>query len=118
VQAYGEPTIYERFEGAAEGALAPGYRPRQPHSSVLHQVVRENLLTFLADGVERSHDGQGYPYYVEKELRSYLDCGDMSRGFSRLRCAQCHYELLLPFSCCPQRETMCSSRLLSMEKRV
>jgi len=116
VQVYGEPTVYERFDGAAAGALAPGYKPRTPHQSVLHRVVREHLLTFLAEGVARSHDGQGYPFYVEKELRSYLDCGDMSRGFARVVCARCRYELLLPFSCknrgiCPS----CTSRRMSDE---
>jgi len=48
--AYEEPCVYERFPGAATTPLAPAYRPRQPHASVLHRVVRENLLTFLEQG--------------------------------------------------------------------
>jgi hypothetical protein len=31
--------------------------------------MRENLETFLAEGVQRSASGEGYPRYVEKELR-------------------------------------------------
>jgi hypothetical protein len=66
--AYEEPCVYERFPGAATTPLAPAYRPRQPHASVLHRVVRENLLTFLEQGALHSASGEGYPVYVENEL--------------------------------------------------
>jgi hypothetical protein len=77
-------------------------------------VVRENLLSFLAEGVERSHNGDGYPFYIEKELRDFIGCADLSRGFARVRCNSCGYEELLPFSCknrgiCPS----CTSRRMS-----
>ena len=116
MQQYEQPCTFEQYPGAASAPLLGTYRPRQPQKSTLHRVVRENLLTFLADGVERSHDGEGYPFYVEKELRSYLGCADLSRGFARIRCAQCHHEMLLPFSCknrglCPS----CTSRRMSDE---
>lgn len=111
-----EPCVFERYPGAASRPLPPGYRPRRPQQSVLHRVVREHLETFLAQGREQSESGEGYPYYVEKELRDYLLCGDMSRGFTRVRCGACGHELLLPFSCkrrgiCPS----CSSRRMSDE---
>lgn len=97
-QRYGEPCVYERYQGSASAPLPRTYRPRAPQSSVLHRVVAEHLLTFLAEGVERSASGEGYPYYVEKELRDLLTCGEMSRGFARLRCRRCGHEILLPFS--------------------
>jgi hypothetical protein len=83
---------------------------------VLHQVVREHLLSFLAEGAARSESGEGYPLYVEKELRDFLGCGEMSRGFARVRCGACGHELLLPFSCknrgvCPS----CTARRMSEE---
>ncbi len=111
-----EPCVFERYPGAASRPLPPGYRPRRPQQSVLHRVVREHLESFLADGRERSESGEGYPYYVEKELRDYLSCGDLSRGFARLRCGTCGHELLLPFSCkrrgiCPS----CTARRMSDE---
>jgi len=83
---------------------------------VLHRVVREHLETWLAEGRARSAWGEGYPFYVEKELRDLLRCGDLSQGFARLRCAACGHEQLLAFSCkrrglCPS----CSSRRMSDE---
>jgi hypothetical protein len=83
---------------------------------VLHRVVRENLETFLAQGVQRSASGEGYPLYVEKELRDFIGCGDLARGFARCRCGTCGHELLLPLSCknrglCPS----CTGRRMSDE---
>ena len=116
MQADEQPLVFERSPGAAGAPLGAAYRPRQPHKSVLHQVVRENLLSFLADGQLRSEDGEGYPYYIEKELRDFIACADLSRGFARLRCKECGFERLLPFSCkrrgiCPS----CVSRRMSDE---
>ena len=92
------------------------YRPRQPQATVLHRVVREDLETFLAEGVQHSASGEGYPIYVEKEFRDFVACGDLSRGFVRCRCAACGHEFLLPFSCknrglCPS----CTARRMSDE---
>ena len=114
--AYEEPCVYERFPGAATTPLAPAYRPRQPHASVLHRVVRENLLTFLEQGALHSASGEGYPVYVENELRRYIACASPALGFARLKCAACGYERLLRFSCknrgvCPS----CTARRMSEE---
>jgi len=97
--AYEEPCAYERFPGAATTPLVPAYRPRRPHASVLHRVVRDNLLTFLEQGALHSASGEGYPLYLEKELRSYVACGSPALGFARIRCPACGFERLLPFSC-------------------
>ncbi len=114
--AYGEPCVYERTEGAASAALPGTYRPRKSLNTVLHRVVRENLLSFLAEGVATSANGEGYPYYVEKEYRAFLGCGDTSRGFARVRCKDCHHEFLVAFSCksrgiCPS----CTGRRMADE---
>jgi len=114
--ALGQTCAYERFPGAAASALPPTYRPRQPRASVLHRVVRDNLLTFLEQGTLHSASGEGYPLYVEKELRSYINCGDPALGFARIRCPACGFERLLPFSCknrgiCPS----CTGRRMSEE---
>jgi hypothetical protein len=55
-------------------SLAPAYLPRRPTETILHQLVRQNLESFLAYARE-NYDG-GLPSYVEKELRAYLTCGD------------------------------------------
>ncbi len=91
--------MYERVAGAASVPLPPGYRPRSGPRGDLQRLVSEYLESFLAEGRARSLSGEGYPYYVEKELRDLIGCGDMWRGFARLRCGTCGHELLVPFSC-------------------
>jgi hypothetical protein len=95
--------VYEREVGAASRPLSRPlsrtYRRREPENTVLHGVVREHLETFLYDARLRSASGAGYPAFVEHELRRYLDCGLLSRGFARLRCPSCGFERLVAFSC-------------------
>ena len=43
---------YEARTGAASAPLGPGYKRREPETSVLHEVVRENLETCLAQARE------------------------------------------------------------------
>ena len=88
---------YEREPGAASAPLRARYRRRQPEKTVLHTVVREHLETFLEEARER--DGDGYPAFVEREFRRYLDCGLLPRGFARVRCPECGFERLVAFSC-------------------
>lgn len=45
--------------------------------------------------------------YVEKVICRYLDCGDLSHGFARVRCKDCGNEYLLAFSC--KRRHFCPS---------
>jgi len=78
-------------------SLAPAYTPRRPTETVLYQLVRQNLESFLA--YAREHYDGGLPRYVEKELRSYLSCGVFSEGFTRARCDACGHDLLIAFSC-------------------
>ena len=54
------------------------------------------------------------PRFVERELRAFLDCGILARGFLRVRCKDCGAERLVAFSCkgrgfCPS----CTSRRMS-----
>ena len=51
------------------------YRPRNPETTVLYQVVDEQLETFLARQQERDRP---VPRFVEEEFRSFLDCGIFS----------------------------------------
>lgn len=73
------------------------YTTRRSGSTVLYEVVRENLETFLA--VSNMEDGKGVPLYVEKEFRAYLKCGIHAYGFMRVRCEECGKEDLVAFSC-------------------
>src|SRR5206468_2629463 len=69
---------------------------RQPQRTILHEVVRGHLETFLAQSRQRD---AGIPFFVERELRAYLDCGLLARGFLRVHCDGCGDELLVAFSC-------------------
>jgi len=71
--------------------------PRRPTETVLHQLVRANLESFLAYA-RANYDG-GLPRYVEQEFRAYIRCGDFSEGFSRAHCDACGHDLLVAFSC-------------------
>lgn len=71
-------------------------------------VIADHLEMMLQDARDRSAHGFGVPHHVEDNFRRYLACGDLSRGFARVVCRACHYELLVPFSCkvraCPSCE--------------
>jgi hypothetical protein len=41
----------------------------------------------------------GCPPFVRREFETYLRCGILAHGFTRLRCTTCASEHLLPFSC-------------------
>src|SRR3989454_3004516 len=78
--------------------------PRNAEATVLYRVVAEELETFLARQQQRDRPP---PQFVEREFRSFLDCGVLARGFLRLRCPSCGYDRLLPFSC--KRRGVCPS---------
>jgi hypothetical protein len=72
------------------------YRPRSPEEGVLYGVIAGHLETFLARQRERDRP---VPWFVEKELRSFLDCGILANGFVRMHCDTCHQDRLVPYSC-------------------
>ena len=70
------------------------YRRRSLEKSLLYQVVRENLNTFL----DRAGERGGIPKYVRLALSRYLDCGILAKGFVRVRCPGCGYDAAVGFS--------------------
>jgi Putative transposase/Transposase zinc-binding domain len=100
---------WERRPGAACAPLG-GYRRREPGKTLLHQVVRERLEPFLAGARDRSATGRGLPAHVERDLRAYLDCGLLGRGFARIRCPDCGFERLVAFSCKARSCPSCNAR--------
>jgi hypothetical protein len=88
-------------------AQAFRYARRTPESTALHQLVSEHLDECLAQACERSEHGFGYPGFVEREFRAFLDCGDLRHGFVRVRCAHCRDDKLVGFSC--KRRGICPS---------
>jgi Transposase zinc-binding domain len=78
--------------------VAAVYVPRSPTTGILYGVVRTHLTEFLA-AVSAETDGAGLPGFVVNELRKFLRCGVLSHGFCRVRCGDCAFERLVPFSC-------------------
>jgi len=73
------------------------YRRRVPEQELLHQLLVENLETFLEQARTEEHE---LPRYVEKELRDYVECGVLGYGFVRLKCSGCgKEERAIAFSC-------------------
>ena len=106
----------------AQAALCPGpatlrpggYRRREPEATLLYRLVAEELDGLESDLAAASPYGSGLPRHVAKELRAYLDCGRLERGFARVVCRSCRAEHLVAFSChgralCPS----CTSRRMS-----
>jgi hypothetical protein len=90
-------TVGAAYARAPVGPVC-AYRPRDAEHTVLHQIVRENLATFLRAAAERT-GGDGLPAFIEREFRDFITCGVWARGFARFRCDTCHAERLVPFSC-------------------
>jgi hypothetical protein len=65
------------------------YRPHRPETSVLYGVVAGNIESFLAWQQGR---GRVVPRFVESELRAFLDCGVLARGFVRVHCDICRMD--------------------------
>jgi len=90
----------------ASHPLTGTYQRHQPEHSLLYQVLAEHLETFLQQARTSDH---ALPWYVERDLRAFLDCGILAHGFLRLRCPACNSSRVVPFSC--KRRTFCPSCL-------
>jgi hypothetical protein len=74
----------------------PEYERHEPEKTLLHQVLREELESFLARARE---SGSPVARFVEREIRAYLDCGILANGFLRVHCDDCGCDRLVAFSC-------------------
>jgi hypothetical protein len=72
------------------------YAPRRFEESVLYRVVAENIESFLT---LQQASGRVVPMFVEREMRAFLDCGVLARGFLRVHCDACRMDRVVPFSC-------------------
>jgi len=78
--------------------------PRDPEQTLLHRVIRENYPAFL----EHAQDTHRIvPWFVRREIETYLRCGILRHGFLRLRCQNCGDERPVPFSC--KGRSLCTS---------
>lgn len=80
--------------------IAQAYRARRPKASPLWQCLSRHFDTFLEIYEERYQPRYGHLRPVIPEVvRKFLECGDLARGFARVRCDRCKHEYILAFSC-------------------
>ncbi len=76
------------------------YRLRHPRESPLWQCLSRHFDTFRDVYEERYQPRYGFlRQIIPQVVNKYLDCGDLERGFARVRCDHCKHEYLLAFSC-------------------
>ncbi|WP_199694462.1 transposase zinc-binding domain-containing protein, partial [Sorangium cellulosum] len=74
------------------------YERRRPEKTTLYEIVRDNVET-LYGAIDDGAIAVRIPKHAKKELKAYLDCGLLCRGFARLRCERCEESRLVTFSC-------------------
>jgi Transposase zinc-binding domain len=72
---------------------------RQPERSVLYAVLHEHLESLRALARAGDEHGVGLPRFVVRELRGFLDCRILAKGFARFRCQGCCLTRLVAFTC-------------------
>lgn len=76
------------------------YTPRNPKASALYQCVQTHFAEFEANYPARYQEQYGfYRPVIGRVVEKFLGCGDLTRGFARVRCDTCRHESLLAFSC-------------------
>jgi uncharacterized Zn finger protein (UPF0148 family) len=75
----------------------PGRRPR---ASPLWQLVHHGWDEFLASYESKHREDLGSLHHAATTtVVSFLRCGDLASGFTRLQCPNCGHERLLAFTC-------------------
>jgi ribosomal protein S27E len=70
----------------------------------LYRIVAQHYPAFVE---LLAGQGRPLPDYVQQEFEAYLKCARLEHGFLRVRCASCHAEHLVAFSC--KRRGFCPS---------
>jgi len=76
------------------------YHPRNPTDSPLWNLLNNHYNVFEKHYEEKFEKKYGYFRPVISEVvTEYLKCGDLKKGFARVRCQDCGHTYLLAFSC-------------------
>ena len=76
------------------------YQTRRPRASPLWQLVNHGWEDFLANYETNYRKSLGpLPSSAVATVQSFLRCGDLASGFTRLQCPDCGHERLLAFTC-------------------
>lgn len=101
------------------------YRARKPKASPLWQCLSRHCNAFLTGYEEHYQPRYGFLRPIIPEVvHTFLDCGDLARGFARVRCDHCKHEYLLAFSCkgrwfcppCHQKKVQLFGALLAAKR--
>ena len=80
--------------------VEPVYKPRSPKISPLYRSIHDHFGEFESVYEERYQKKYGVLRDVVREvIHKYLGCGDLKKGFARIKCKSCNHEVLLAFSC-------------------
>ena len=97
------------------------YRARNPKKSPLWQCAHRHYDEFEAAYPEAYQPRFGNLRPIISEVvHKFLDCGNLERGFARVRCDLCQHEYLLAFSCksrwfcpsCHQKNVQTTARFI------
>ncbi len=69
---------------------------RRPERTLAYQTVQAWLATWIA--YREATDDEAVPAYIERELKTYLECGILAHGFAQARCPDCTAEFLVAFA--------------------
>jgi transposase-like protein len=76
------------------------YQPRHAKVTTLYQCISNHFQEFESLYPEKYQERYGfYRPVIQKVVEKFLDCGDLTQGFARIKCGQCQHEYLLAFSC-------------------
>jgi hypothetical protein len=97
------------------------YRAKNPKKSPLWQCARRHYDQFAEIYPEAYQPRYGILRSIIPEVvHKFLDCGNLERGFARIRCDHCRHEYLLAFSCkcrwfcpsCHQKNVQTTARFI------
>ena len=83
-------------DASAGAARAGEYVRHRPEQTLLYQLIKAHYSAFVEHLAARD---QTLPTHVQREFEDYLKCRRLEHGFLRVRCADCHVERLVAFSC-------------------
>lgn len=90
----GRSRLANRYVRPGDGAHR--YQRHGPEQTLLYQLVEQHYPALVDHLTARDAT---LPKYVAREFDAFLKCGRLEHGFLHVRCADCHHERLVAFSC-------------------
>jgi hypothetical protein len=80
--------------------IAGVYKRRNPQETSLWKLLDGHFVEFEERYVELLQKQYGfYRPVISHVVNKYLECGDLHQGFARIKCPDCHHQMILAFSC-------------------